>query len=192
MTLHLVDMSHGCRSIICKRVLKRKLKPDGTIDKYKARLVAKDDLLIFGSNTHIINDVKSLLRNNFDMKDLGEARVILGIKITRFEQGISLDQSHFVEKILKKHNYFDCKPVITPYDPSVKLFKNTGEILRQTEYGSIIGSLRYATDCTRPYIAYVRFPVVLEGYSGADWNTLSDDSKETSGYVFNIAGGVLS
>lgn len=41
MTLHLVDMPHGCRPIICKHVLKRKLKPDGTIDKYKARLVAK-------------------------------------------------------------------------------------------------------------------------------------------------------
>ena len=39
--------------------------------------------------------------------------------------------------------------------PSVKLFKNTGDSVRQTEYASIIGSLRYATDCTRPNIAYV-------------------------------------
>ena len=31
------------------------------------------------------------------------------------------------------------------HDPSVKLFKNTGEGIRQTEYASIIGSLRYAT-----------------------------------------------
>lgn len=41
-----------------------------------------DDLLIFGSNIHAINNVKSLLCNNFDMKDLEEAGVILGIKIT--------------------------------------------------------------------------------------------------------------
>ena len=41
MTLHLVDLPHGCKPIVCKRVLKKKLKPDGTIDKYKARLVAK-------------------------------------------------------------------------------------------------------------------------------------------------------
>ncbi|PNX67116.1 hypothetical protein L195_g063370, partial [Trifolium pratense] len=30
----------------------------------------------------VVNAVKSLLCNNFDMKDLGEASVILGIKIT--------------------------------------------------------------------------------------------------------------
>ena len=114
-----------------------------------------DDLLIFGSITQTINDVKSLLCKNFDMKDLGEASVILGIKITRSEQGISSNESHCVEKILMKYNYFDCTPTSTPYDPSVKLFKNTGESVRQTEYASIIGSLRCATDCTRPDIAYV-------------------------------------
>ncbi|MCI43628.1 gag-pol polyprotein, partial [Trifolium medium] len=66
------------------------------------------------------------------MKDLGEASVILGIKITRPEKGISLDQSHYVEKILKKYGYFDGKEKNTPYDASVKLFKNTGESIRQT------------------------------------------------------------
>jgi hypothetical protein len=97
-----------------------------------------DDLLIFGPNISAINNVKSLLCNNFDMKDLREASVILGIKITRSEHGISLDQTHYVEKILKKYNYFDCKPANTSYDASVKLFKNTGESVRQTEYASIM------------------------------------------------------
>lgn len=50
-----------------------------------------DDLLIFGSYIHAINNMKSLLCNNFDMKDLEEASVILGINITRSKQGISLD-----------------------------------------------------------------------------------------------------
>ncbi|KAK2429298.1 putative mitochondrial protein [Trifolium repens] len=355
-TWHLVDLPPGCKPIGCKWILKKKLKPDGTVDKYKARLVAKgftqrenidffdtfspvtritsirvlislaaihnlivhqmdvktaflngeleeeiymkqpegfvihgqedkvckldkslyglkqapkqwhekfdnvmisnefkanesdkciyykyennictiiclyvDDLLIFGSNIHAVNAVKSLLCNNFDMKDLGEADVILGIKITRSEKGISLNQSHYIEKILRKYNYFDCKPASTPYDPSIKLFKNDGDGVRQTEYASIIGSLRYATDCTRPDNAYVvgllckftsrpgkehwnaiervmrylkktitlglhyqRHPAVLEGYSDADWNTLSDDCKATSGYIFNIAEGAVS
>ena len=39
---------------------------------------------------------------------------------------------------------------------------------------------------------YQRFPAVLEGFCDADWNTLSDDSKATSGYIFNIAGGAVS
>ncbi|KAL4032484.1 hypothetical protein IC575_005562 [Cucumis melo] len=177
-----------------------------------------DDMLIFGSNLHVII-----------MNDLDEADIILGIKITRTENGIFLDQSHYIEKIIKKYNYFDSKPTCTPYDPSVKLFKNTGDSANQTEYASIIGSLRYAADCTRPDIAYVigllcrftsrpsledwnaiervmrylkktqnlglhynKFPTVLEGYNDADWNSLSDDSKATSCYIFNIAGGAVA
>ena len=112
-------------------------------------------MLIFGSNLHVINDVKSMLSANFHMKDLGEVDVIPGIKITRTENGIFLDQSHYIEKILKKYNYFESKPACTPYDSSVKLFKTTGDSVNQFVYASIIGSMRYAADCTRPYIAYI-------------------------------------
>jgi hypothetical protein len=31
----------GCKPVSCKWVFKKKLRPDGTIEKYKARLVAK-------------------------------------------------------------------------------------------------------------------------------------------------------
>jgi hypothetical protein len=58
-----------------------------------------DDLLIFGPYIPAINSMKSLLSNNFGMKDLGEAGVILGIKIARSDKGIYLDQSHYIEKI---------------------------------------------------------------------------------------------
>lgn len=80
--------------------------------------------------------------------------VILGIITTWTINGISLYQSQYIEKILKKYNYYDHKPVCTQFDPTVKLLKNEGRSVRQNEYASIIGSLRYATDCTRPDIAY--------------------------------------
>ena len=32
-----------------------------------------DDILIFGTNIDVINEVKSFLSKSFDMKDLGEA-----------------------------------------------------------------------------------------------------------------------
>jgi hypothetical protein len=38
----LVDRPYGCKPVGCKWVFKKKLRPDDTIDKYKARLVAKD------------------------------------------------------------------------------------------------------------------------------------------------------
>jgi hypothetical protein len=39
---------------------------------------------------------------------------------------------------------------------------------------------------------YQRYHVVLEGYNNADWNTLSNNSKATNGYIFSIDGGVVS
>ena len=40
-TWKLVDLPPGCKTIGCKWVLRKKLKPNGSIDKFKARLVAK-------------------------------------------------------------------------------------------------------------------------------------------------------
>ena len=40
-TWHLTELPPGCKPIGCKWILKKKLKPDGTVEKYKARLVAK-------------------------------------------------------------------------------------------------------------------------------------------------------
>ena len=40
-TWEIVDRPYGCKPIGCKWVFKRKLRPDGTIERYKARLVAK-------------------------------------------------------------------------------------------------------------------------------------------------------
>jgi hypothetical protein len=37
----LYERPHGCKPVGYKWVFKKKLRPDGTIEKYKARLVAK-------------------------------------------------------------------------------------------------------------------------------------------------------
>ena len=52
--------------------------------------------------------------------------------------------------------FHDHNSVATPFDSTVHLFpvNNDDEIFNQKDYASIIGSLRYATDCTRPNIAY--------------------------------------
>ena len=49
-----------------------------------------DDLLIFGTNLQVVIKTKSFLRSKFDIKDLGEAEVILGIKITVTLNGLNL------------------------------------------------------------------------------------------------------
>ena len=83
-----------------------------------------DDMLIFGTSLEVVCETKKFLGSKFDMKDIGEVEVIIGIKITRTPNGLKLSQEHYVEKILRKFEHFDCKPVATPYDPSSQLKKN--------------------------------------------------------------------
>jgi hypothetical protein len=40
-TWEVVDRPFGCKPVGCKWVFKKKLRPNGTIEKYKTRLVAK-------------------------------------------------------------------------------------------------------------------------------------------------------
>ena len=60
-----------------------------------------NDMLIFGTNMELINNTKLFLSSHFEMKDLGEADIIPGVKIRKNENGLSLCQSHCIEKILK-------------------------------------------------------------------------------------------
>src|SRR4051812_21688763 len=188
-----------------------------------------DDMLIIGSNDKIIKSTKDMLNSKFDMKDMGLADVILGIKITRTSDGISLNQSHYVDKILEKFNKGDTYEVRTPIDPNQHLLKNKVENVSQVEYSRIIGSLMYLMSCTRPDIAYTvgklsrytsnpgsnhwkaitrvlrylryargyglhytRYPIVVEGYSDANWISDMKDSKSTSGFVFILGGAAVS
>ena len=112
-----------------------------------------DDMLIIGSNHEMIQSTKKNLTGKFDMKDLGVADVILGIKISRTSEGYILSQAHYVEKILEKYNKGDLNVVRTPVDLTLHLSKNTGSSISQLEYSRIIGSLMYLTNCTRPDIA---------------------------------------
>ena len=40
-------------------------------------------------------------------------------------------------------------------------------------------------------LLYQKYPVVIEEYSDADWNTLFGDSLSTTGYVFTLGGGAI-
>ena len=113
-----------------------------------------DDLLIFGTNMKGILDTKKYLTSQFKMKDLGEVDTILGIKVKKYSGGYALSQSHFIEKVLLKFQHLKFKEANTPYDSSIKLLENSGIAVAQLEYASAIGSLMYATHCTKLDIAF--------------------------------------
>ena len=80
-----------------------------------------NDILIVGSDDKMIKSTKNMLNSRFDMKDIGLANVILGIKITRTLDGLILNQSHYVGKILEKFNKDDSGVARTPLDNSLHL-----------------------------------------------------------------------
>jgi hypothetical protein len=108
------------------------------------------DILILGTSLDVIKETKDFLSNNFEIKYLGEADVILNIKVLREGNGgITLVQSHYVEKVLSHFGYSECEPAPTPYDPS-KLLKKIRRISRdQLRYSQIISSLMYLASATR-------------------------------------------
>ncbi|GKE01644.1 zinc finger, CCHC-type containing protein [Tanacetum coccineum] len=114
-----------------------------------------DDMLIFGTNQARVNLTKEFLSSRFSIKDMGEAYVILGIRIKHESNGIAISQSHYIEKVLKKFNYSNCTLVSTPLDTCEKLMPNRGLVVSQLEYSRVIACLMYAKTCTRPDIAFV-------------------------------------
>ncbi|KAH9627855.1 hypothetical protein HF086_001751 [Spodoptera exigua] len=71
-----------------------------------------DDLMVFTSpEFQGKEEVKRKLQNEFDITDLGPARHILGMKLSRKGNNISLDQSNYIEKLLKKYRMEECKPI---------------------------------------------------------------------------------
>ncbi|KAI3825040.1 hypothetical protein L1987_06515 [Smallanthus sonchifolius] len=158
------------------------------------------DMLIFGTDQALVDETKSLLSSKFDMKDLGEADVILGIRIKRSNTNISLTQSHYIEKVLRKFNHWDCSSVSTPIDSNIKLLPNKGNSVSQLQYAKVIGSLMYAMISTRPDIAYAvgrlsrftSFPSVIEGYSDVSWITNVEDHSSTTGWIFLLGGGAIT
>ncbi|GJV54813.1 zinc finger, CCHC-type containing protein [Tanacetum coccineum] len=131
-----------------------------------------DDMLIFRIDQNQVDKTKKFLSSEFSMKDMGEADVILGIKIKHENKWIVITQSHYIERILKKFNREDCSPVSTPIDPIEKLKPNTGTM----NYG----------------LSYVGYPSVLEAYSDASWINHVEDSSSTSGWVILLRGGAIS
>ena len=113
-----------------------------------------DDLLILGNNNAIIKSTKDMLSSRFDMKDLGVADVILGVKIIKTPQGYALSQSHYIAKLLERFKQYNITIAKSPVDMNQNWVKNTGDGIYQLEYSRILGSIMYVMNCTRPDIAY--------------------------------------
>ncbi|GJY75723.1 zinc finger, CCHC-type containing protein [Tanacetum coccineum] len=133
------------------------VKTDGCEDN------SLDEVLLF--NGYLLNQADKCVYSKFDKTDKGviicvyvDVMLIFDIdhvQIKHESNRITISQSHYIEKVLKKFNYFDCTSVSTLMDISEKLMPNNGQAVSQLEYSRMIGCLMYAMTCTRHDIAFV-------------------------------------
>lgn len=120
-----------------------------------------DDILLFCNDDNWLKNIKDFLNQKFQMKDLGAATHILGMRITRGENFIALDQELYIQNILEKFGMENAKPVTTPMNASEKISKNdcatTNEDIQNMQnipYQEAVGCLMYLSQCTRPDICF--------------------------------------
>jgi hypothetical protein len=83
--------------------------------RYIILLLYVDGMLVARSNMQDINVLKKKLDNSFAMKDLGAAKKILGMTITRDRKNhkLTLSQGEYIKKVLERFRMQNAKPVST-------------------------------------------------------------------------------
>ncbi|KAF5768198.1 putative RNA-directed DNA polymerase [Helianthus annuus] len=120
-------------------------------------LVYVDDIVITGNDKSAIENVKSSLRENFHIKDLGLLRYFLGIEVLYSDGCICLSQRKYCLELLNEFGYLGCKPVTTPIEQSFLVTnkcKSDQKVLENVNgFQRLIGKLIYLS-LTRPDISY--------------------------------------
>eukprot|EP00253_Pinus_taeda_P029438 PITA_29438 len=160
-----------------------------------------DDVIFTDNDDYLIENFKSVMKEEFEMTDMGLLRYFLGIEVEQNENGIFISQAKYVNEVLERFNMQDNKAAITPTVMGLKLSKDDiSKDFDPSLYKSIVGSLMYLT-ATRPDIMHAvslisRF---IERPKEAHWQAakiilryVKDDRKSTSGYVFHMGSGAIS
>ncbi|RVW68061.1 Retrovirus-related Pol polyprotein from transposon TNT 1-94 [Vitis vinifera] len=161
-----------------------------------------DDIPLASNDSDLLIETKHMLSTHFDMKDLGEASYILGIKILRDRANgvLKLSQRTYIEKILKMFNMHNCRSSKAPIVKGDKFSKaqcpqndDEKEEMRTIYYSSVVGNLMYLQGTKDLMLTYWRTNLLdVVGFCNADFAGCIDDKKSTTGYIFMMAGGAVS
>eukprot|EP00253_Pinus_taeda_P028322 PITA_28322 len=107
-----------------------------------------------GNDDQLIKNFKSVMKEEFEMTDMGFLRYFLGIEVDQNEKGNFISQARYVNQVLSRFNMQKCKAAITPTVMGLKLSReDNSKDFDPSLYKSIVGSLMYLTT-TRPDIMY--------------------------------------
>ena len=117
-----------------------------------ALLVYVDNILIANNDPQAVADLKVVLNKQFKLKDLGNLKYFLGLKVIRSEKGISLCPKKYALEVINDVGVLGCKTIKTPMEVNLKLSKDEGELLNDAGmYRRLIGRLLFLT-ISRPDI----------------------------------------
>ncbi|XP_019057331.1 PREDICTED: uncharacterized protein LOC104807063 isoform X1 [Tarenaya hassleriana] len=112
------------------------------------------NIILTGSDTSGIEDIKLYLKTVFDIKDLGPLQYFLGIEVTRDTNDIFLSQRKYILDLLTETGKLGTKLVRTPLEEHFK-DQREGECLEHAEqYRRVVGKLIYLT-ITRPHLSFI-------------------------------------
>ncbi|CAA7050290.1 unnamed protein product [Microthlaspi erraticum] len=121
-----------------------------------------DDLNMIGTQKEI-DDARTHMKDEFEMKDLGKTKFCLGLQIEHFQDGIFLHQSNYTKRVLKRFYMDKATPLSSPMvnrsldvnkDPFRPIEDSEEMLGPEVPYMSAIGALMYLANCTRPDIAF--------------------------------------
>ena len=114
-----------------------------------------DDILLTGSCDAKVDMFIADLQCSFDVTHLGLLNYYLGIQFVSVVGGTIMHQAKYIEKLLQRFGFEDCKPISTPVDVGFRFsIEDANDVFDTSLYQQAVGCLIYACN-TRPDTQYV-------------------------------------
>ena len=114
--------------------------------------IVVDDILAASSSIRLLNQFEQDLKRSYKITSLGVPRRLVGLNITHFDNGLSLDQIQFVKDVAAQFKQTQSKPVSSPMALGEVPLGASPDLPPGHKYLSLVGSLLWAS-LTRPDIA---------------------------------------
>nr|GEV09004.1 retrotransposon protein, putative, Ty1-copia subclass [Tanacetum cinerariifolium] len=174
------------------------------LGEYSYLLLYVDDMMIACKSKAEIGSIKSLLKKEFDIKELGEAKKILGMEIVRDRSRkiLRVSQSRYVSKILNNFRIDNGKLVKMPVGGHFKMSLKdcpvracNVEKKSKVPYANAIRSLMYLMGTANVCLVYGKNHgnhVDVTGFVDSDYDKDPDKGRSITGYAFLVHGCVVS
>jgi hypothetical protein len=117
-----------------------------------------DDMLLSVRTPERAMAIKSALSQFYELNDLGEPALFLGMQLCRVDGFIYLHQHTAIRALIEQYGLTEARTVSTPLDPGCKLQPlskdDADERAYAGSYASLVGSLLWLANTCRPDIAY--------------------------------------